>query len=164
MLRTMGVSGSREGIVKERLTSLINLIAIQLFPPSTSNSNSRGASGKKSCGLRHPSSQITFTMAAVTLGSSLSSCNLSLIFGQAGLKVSGYTNANRYSVTTVFFRIAACECVKRGNMSESTELAMLGLMTCGIATSGSEITAGVGLEMSFLSWFSARSKTSVSLL
>ena len=145
-------------------TSLISLIAIQLLLPSTNRSNSLGASGRKSWGLLHPSSQTTLTMAAVTVGSSLSSCSLSLILGQAGRKLSGYTNASLYSVTTVFFLMAGCECVNRGSRSDSTEFAILGLITCGIATSGRLMTVGVGLEMSFLSWFSASISTSVSLL
>jgi len=70
-------------------TSLINFIAIQLLPPSTRSSNNRGAKGRKSFGLRHPSSQTTLTIAAVTLGSSLLSIRRSLILGQAARSVSG---------------------------------------------------------------------------
>jgi hypothetical protein len=71
------------------LTSLMSLIAIQLFPLSTRSSNSLGARGKKSWGLRQPNSQTTFTIAAVTLGCSFSSINRSFIFGHAGFRVSG---------------------------------------------------------------------------
>lgn len=145
-----------------RLTSLMSLIAIQLFPPSTRRSNNLGASGRKSWGLLHPSSQTTFTIAAVTLASSLSSSKRSLILGHAGRSVSGYTRASRYSVTTVFLRTIACECVNRGIKSERTELAMLGFMTCGMAPSGSAMYCGLELMMSFLSWFSASTRTSVS--
>ena len=69
--------------------NLMILMAIQLLLPSTSRSNRRGANGRKSCGLRQPSSHTTLTTAAVTLGSSDSSCKRSLIFGHAGLNVSG---------------------------------------------------------------------------
>jgi len=103
------------------LTSLISLIAIQLFPLSTRSSNSRGARGKKSCGLRQPNSHTTLTIAAVTLGSSF-------ILGHAGLRVSGYTNANRYKVTIVFLRTPGWECVNRGRRSERTERARDGVM------------------------------------
>lgn len=105
------------------------LMAIQLFEPCTNKSNKRGARGRKSCGLRHPSSQTTLMIAAVTLESSFSSSSRSLIFGQAGRRVSGYTKANRYNVTIVFFRIAGEEWFKRGRRSVSKELAMDGLIT-----------------------------------
>jgi len=118
------------------------LIATQLLPPLTSNSNNLGAKGRKSCGRRHDSSQITFTMADVTLGSSFSSSKRSFIFGQAGLNVSGYTKANLYKVTIVFFRMAGLECVKRGSRSPSKELAMEGFMTWGIAVKASVMVLG----------------------
>ena len=110
------------------LTSFISLIAIQLFPLSTRSSNSRGARGKKSCGLRQPNSHTTLTIAAVTLGSSPSSINRSFILGHAGLRVSGYTNASRYKVTIVFLRTPGWECVNRGRRSERTERARDGVM------------------------------------
>lgn len=109
-------------------TSLINFIAIQLFPPSTRSSNNRGASGRKSLGLLQPSSQTTLMMAAVTLGSSSRSMRRSLIFGHAARSVSGYTSARRYSVTIVFFRIAGFECVSRGNKSVKVDRARDGVM------------------------------------
>lgn len=110
-------------------TSLMILMAIQLFEPCTNKSKSRGARGRKSCGLRHPSSQTTLMIAAVTLESSSSSSNRSLIFGQAGRSVSGYTKAKRYKVTMVFFRMAGEEWLRRGKRSVSRELAMEGLTT-----------------------------------
>lgn len=121
-LQTYSVSQNSKAYVQV-LTSFINLIAIQLFPLSTKSSNNRGARGRKSCGRRHPNSQTTLTMAAVTLGSSPSSINLSLILGHAGLRVSGYTKASLYKVTIVFFRTVGFECVKRGRRSERTERA-----------------------------------------
>lgn len=114
-------------------------MTIQLLPLSTSSSKSLGASGRKSCGLLQPSSQITLTMAAVTLGSSFSSINRSLIFGQVGLSVSGYTSANRYSVTIVFFRTAGLECVSLGSRSESTDIAREDVMMCGRVMIGRDI-------------------------
>ncbi len=118
------------------------LMAIQLFPPSTSRLNNRGASGRKSCGLLHPSSHTTLTVAAVTLASSCSSIKRSLILGHAVRSVSGYTKAKRYSVTIVFFRIAAWECVKRGSRSSVRDIASAGLITCGSVTKGSDKVAG----------------------
>lgn len=110
-------------------TSLINLMAIQLLPPSTSSSNSRGASGRKSLGRLHPSSHTTLTMAAVTLGSSSGDIRRSLICGHAALSVSGYTRANLYKVTIVFFRIEGLLEVSRGKRSDSVESAREGFMT-----------------------------------
>jgi len=117
-------------------------MAIQLFPLSTRSSKSRGASGKKSCGLLHPNSHTTLTIAAVTLGSSPSSISLSFIFGHAGLRVSGYTRANLYKVTMVFLRIAGCEWLNLGRRSERTESASEGVMTCGRVMIGSAIVVG----------------------
>ena len=121
---------------------MINLIAIQLFPLSTRSSKSRGASGKKSCGLLHPSSHTTLTIAAVTLGSSPSSISLSFIFGHAGRKVSGYTSANLYNVTIVFLRIVGWEWLNRGRRSDRTERASEGVMTCGSVMIGSAMVVG----------------------
>ena len=121
------------------LTSLISLIAIQLFPLSTRSSNSRGARGKKSCGLRQPNSHTTLTIAAVTLGSSPSSISRSFILGHAGLRVSGYTNANRYKVTIVFLRTPGWECVNRGRRSERTERARDGVIMWGSVMMGRDI-------------------------
>ena len=95
-------------------------------------------------GLRHPNSQTTLTIAAVTLGSSPSSINRSFILGHAGRSVSGYTNANLYNVTIVFFRIVACECVNRGSRSERTERAREGVIICGKVMIGSDILVGEG--------------------
>lgn len=123
-------------------TNLINFIAIQLLPPSTSSSNSRGAKGRKSCGRLHPSSQTTLTMAAVTLGSSLLSISLSLILGQAARSVSGYTRAILYSVTIVFLRMTGWEWLSRGSKSASTESARDGVMMCGRAEMGRDMMVG----------------------
>ena len=84
--------GSR-GVRVEK--SLMILMAIQLLPPAVKSSKSRGARGRKSCGRRQPNSQTTFTIALVTDASSDSSSKRSLIFGQAGRSVSGYTSARR---------------------------------------------------------------------
>lgn len=122
----------------------MSLMAIQLFPESTSNSNSRGARGKKSCGRRHPSSQTTFTIAAVTLESSFSSMRRSFIFGHAGLKVSGYTRASRYTVTMVFFRIIGLEWLRRGSKSDSTDIANDEVITCGSVMMGRVMVVSEG--------------------
>lgn len=44
----------------------------------------------------------------------------------------------------VFFRIDACECVSRDSRSESSEFAIEGLMTWGMAVSGRAIVGGCG--------------------
>ena len=121
------------------LTSLINLIAIQLSPLSTRSSNNLGAKLRKSCGLLQPNSHTTLTIAAVTLGFSRSSINRSLILGYATLRVSGYTKASLYKVTIVFLRTAGLECVIRGRRSESTERASEGVMICGRVIIGRDI-------------------------
>lgn len=125
-------------------TSLINLMAIQLLPPSTNSSNRRGASGRKSLGRLHPSSHTTLTMAAVTLGSSSGAIRRSLICGHAALSVSGYTKANLYNVTIVFFRIEGLLDVSRGKRSESVDRARDGLMTWGSTVMGSIIVVADG--------------------
>ena len=114
-------------------------MAIQLFPLSTRSSNNLGASGRKSWGRRQPSSHTTLTIAAVTLGSSPSSINRSLILGQAGRRVSGYTKANLYSVTIVFLRTVGCECVSRGRRSDRTDNASEGVIICGSVMIGRDI-------------------------
>ena len=119
------------------------LMAIQLFPPSTNKVNSLGARGKKSRGRRQPSSQTTLITAAVTLESSSVSINMSLIFGHAGLSVSGCTKARRYSATVVFLRMLGLECDKRGIKSVSNDSARDEVITCGRVISGSEM---VGIE------------------
>lgn len=126
----------------------MSLIAIQLLLLSVNRTNSRGAKGRKSWGLLQPSSHITLTIADVTLGSSLSSFNLSVILGQAGRRVSGYTSASLYKVTTVFFLIADWEWVKRARISERSEFAIVGLITCGTAVSGNDIVGGEGDDKS----------------
>lgn len=68
-------------------------------------------------------------MAAVTLGSSSGAIKRSLICGHAALRVSGYTKANLYKVTIVFFRIEGLLEVSRGKRSERVESAREGLMT-----------------------------------
>ena len=130
-------------------TSLMSLIAIQLFPESTRSSNNRGANGKKSCGRLHPSSQTTFTMAAVTLESSFSSIRRSFIFGHAGLKVSGYTRARRYTVTIVFFRIIGLEWLRRGSKSDSTDIANDEVITCGKVMIGRVMVVSAGETISW---------------
>lgn len=124
-------------------TSFMSLMAIQLLPPSTSRSNNRGARGRKSCGRRHPNSHTTFTIAAVTLGSSLGSIRRSLIFGHAALRASGYTSAKRYRVTNVFFLMLDWLCPKRGRRSARVESAKDGVMTCGSVAMGRDMTIGV---------------------
>ena len=93
-LQTIAIKDGSHGAVRV-LTSLMILIAIQLLPPSTNKSKSLGARGRKSRGLLQPSSQMTLITAAVTLESSSSSINISLILGHAGRSVSGYINASR---------------------------------------------------------------------
>lgn len=150
MLRTSSISASDMlETIEMTCTSLIILMAIQLLPPSTKRSNKRGASGRKSCGRLHPSSHTTLTTAAVTLGSSLSSSRRSLILGQAGRSVSGYTKAKRYNVTMVFLRTRGCEWPSLGSKSDRRELAMDGLITCGIAIKGKDIVGICGELRSF---------------
>lgn len=124
------------------------LIAIQLLPPSTKRVNSRGAKGRKSRGLRQPSSHTTLMTAAVTLGSSSVSISMSLIFGHAGRSVSGYASARRYSVTIVFFRTLGFEWVRRGMRSINNDSARDVVMMCGSVTSGREIVGMDGEVMS----------------
>ena len=100
-------------------TSLMILMAIQLLPPSTSNSKSLGAKARKSLGLLQPNSQTTFTTAAVTLESSSSSMRRPFIFGQADRKVSGCTKASLYRAATVFFRMFGFECDSLGKRSDN---------------------------------------------
>ena len=75
---------------------------------------------------------------------------MSFIFGHAGLRVSGYTNARRYSVTIVFLRMLGLECDKRGIKSVNNESARDEVITCGSAISGSEI---VGIEEEEMSYY-----------
>lgn len=131
-----------------RQTNLMILIAIQLFCLSTKSSNRRGASGKKSRGLRHPSSHVTFIIAAVTLGSSWSSMSISLIFGQDGRKTLGYDRARRYNVTTVFLRMFGLEWLRRGSKSAIRDMAREVVTTCGSVIKGREI---VGTEIDVMS-------------
>ena len=122
-------------------TSFIIFIAIQLLPPFTSRSNNRGTRGRKSFGRRQPSSHTTLIAAAVTLESSSSFIRTSLIFGQVGRRVSGYTSAKRYKVTNVFLRMLGLECIKRGNRSPRSAMANDGVIMCGSVTNGRDIVA-----------------------
>ena len=124
-------------------TSLMSLMAIQLLPPSTKSSKSRGAKGRKSFGLRQPSSHTTLTIAAVTLGSSSGSISRSLILGHAARRASGYTKARRYSVTSVFLRIFEWLWLNRGSRSCRVDRANEGVMTWGRVAMGRDITVGV---------------------
>lgn len=87
-------------------------------------------------------------MAAVTLESSLSSMRRSFIFGHAGLKVSGYTSASRYTVTIVFFLIMGLEWLRRGSKSDSTDIANEDVITCGRVMIGRVIVVSEGETMS----------------
>ena len=129
-------------------TSLIILIAIQLLPPSTSNSKSLGAKSRKSLGLLQPSSQTTLTTAAVTLDSSSSSIRRSFIFGQADRKESGYTNASLYRAATVFFRTFGFECDNLGRRSDRRERAKEDVMMWGKVTNGKDIVGAREEDMS----------------
>lgn len=151
MLQTGKNSGSVFlcGCRKTKRTSLIILMAIQLLPLSTRSSKNLGDRGRKSCGRRHPSSQMTLMAAVVTLLSSWSSMRRSLILGHPTLSASGYTKASRYRHTTVFLRTTALECERRDRMSGSKDIASEGVMMCGRVTRGRDMLGILEDTMSY---------------